>query len=319
MPPKIIRKKKVKEDLIDPFVEKELLYNSLKIINNKDILDNSKRKFYFRKYLLNKILSSSLEENRKNIYIKLLENLNFLSNHKDIEKSKITGNAIIYRTTHIGQMKNNYPVGISISKSDIEPIYFSTSTDYVKPYLNMSPNKSHMKIYRYELSDVFEEQNMINYYLFIDFNKNDSEIFDIEFLKDIYLYIFKTYQLLNNNNQFVKLPNADNYGLGIVSETKKLYMSIFGCSNNLNSEDIGKKCSIHGIDKMVAIQFNKLFKEFEDYCNLQLREINKKINILGYYHGKVLTTDPQFKYFHPELIIQTRFLTKQEREKYLFK
>jgi len=303
MPP--IRKKKAKEDIIDPIREKAKLYNSLRMIENTDI--------YFRKLLKNKIESSSLEEKTKYIYIQLLEHLNFLSNHNNIEKSKDTGNAIIYRASHRGQMKNNYPIGISISQSEIEPIYFSTSREYVKPYLNTTQN---MKIYRYELSDVFEG-DLLNYYLFIDFTENDSEKFNVEFLKNIYLYIFKTYQLLNNNNEFVKLPNSNNYGLGLLKETKKLYMSIFGCSNNLNS--VGKKCSIHGIDKMVAIQFNKLFKEFEDYCNTELQKIGKKINVLGYYHGKVKNTDTQFEYFHPELIIQTRFLTKIEREKYLYK
>lgn len=323
MPPKKTIIKKVKEDIIDPFVEKELLYESLKFINNNDILNLSKQTFYIRDIIKKKLDKSILDTPTKNIYTKLLKKLTFLSSNPNVEKSKFSGNAIIYRASHLGQIKDNFPTGLSISKSNSEPIYFSTSYDYVKPYCDMSGDKTNMRIFEYELADEYIDTNKKIYYLFVNFSIENKNTFDIDLLNDIYEYIFEKYQLLIQDEKFVKLTNSNNYGLGLVSETKKLYMSIFGCvnKNNNDTSGIGKKCSIHGIDKMVAIQFNRLFKEFEDYCNLVLRQenIDKEIKIIGYYHDKILSTDPMYPYFHPELIIQMRYLKKEERINFLFK
>lgn len=250
----------------------------------------------------------NINEYKKSIYIAIIDKLIFLSSNCE-EFIKKKDGVHIYRATSDFQLEYKFPKGLSTSQSQIEPIYFSTRPDYVKPYCQPGFN-----IYEYLLSDIYIEEKQTRYNLFVDFSlQSDKNKLDIHFLQQLYNYVIETNKL-ENNNHFIKVNNQD-LQLGITKVSKNEYLSIFGCKNS----NIGKRCSIHGIDKLVAIEFNKLFKQLEEELNvLSIDNVfNKHIRILGYYHGKVPNIDTQFSEFHPEIMIQSRFLidNPEERDK----
>jgi hypothetical protein len=267
-------------------------------------------------YINKEYINRDIDESKKRIYIAIIDKLFFLSSNCDEIIKKKEG-IHIYRATTEAQLEFKFPIGLSTSKSLIEPIYFSTKPEYVKPYCLTG-----FSIYEYLLSDIYVNnvENQTRYHLFVDFSLNtDRSKLDTDFLQQLYKYVIETNQLKNKNN-LIKVNNQD-LQLGISKVPENQYLSIFGCNtskyNNINK--LGKRCSIHGIDKLVAIEFNKLFKELEEMLNVLSNDnkLNKQIRILGYYHGKVPNIDPQYSNFHPEIMIQSRFLmdNPEERDK----